>query len=104
MIDPVTGWFEVAEIPNKESIAEQVDKYWFCCNPQPTKVIYNHRSEFIGPSFQELIKDVYKIKVKPIKVKNPQANSALERIHQVIVANMLGTFELKEQEVNKDDP
>ena len=28
MIDPATGWFEVAEIPNRESIAEQVDKHW----------------------------------------------------------------------------
>ena len=35
-------------------------------------------SEFIGPSFQELIKDVYKIKAKPTLLKNPQANSVLE--------------------------
>ena len=37
MIDPATGWFEVEEIPNKESItvAEQVDKYWFCRYPRP---------------------------------------------------------------------
>ena len=105
MIDPATGWFEVAEIPNKESItvAEQVDKYWFCRYPRPTKVIYDHGSEFIGPSFQELVKDVYQIKMKPITVKNPQANSVLERIHQVL-ANMLRTFELEEREVNEDDP
>ena len=33
MIDPATGWFEVAEIPNQEfiTVAEHVDKYWFCC-------------------------------------------------------------------------
>ena len=40
---------------------------------------------------------------KPITVNNPQANSVLERIHQVL-ANMLHTFELKEREVNKDNP
>ena len=76
MIDPATGWFEVAEIPSKESItvAEQVDKNWFCCYPQPTKVIYDRGSEFIGPSFQELIREVYQIKAKPTSVKNPQAN------------------------------
>ena len=55
MIDPATGWFEVAEIPSKESItvAKQIDNNWFCCCPQPTKVIYDRGSEFIGPSFQE---------------------------------------------------
>jgi hypothetical protein len=49
MIDPATGWFEVAEISSKESItvAEQVNKYWFCRYPRPTKVIYNCGSEFI---------------------------------------------------------
>ena len=97
MIDPATGWFEVAEIPNKESItvAEQVDKYWFCCYPLQTKLIYDHGSEFIGPLFQELIKDVYQIKTKPITAKNPQAYSVLERIYQVL-ANMPRTFELEE--------
>ncbi len=86
MIDPATRWFEVAEIPNKESItvAEQVDKYWFCYYPRPKKVIHDHGSEFIGPSFQELIKDVFQITTKPVTVKNPQANSVLERIHQVL--------------------
>ena len=68
MIDPATRWFEVAEIPSKESItvAEQVDKYWLCPYPSPTKVIYDCGSEFIGPSFQELIKDVYKVKASYI--------------------------------------
>jgi transposase InsO family protein len=105
MIDPATGWFEVAEIPNRESItvAEQVDKYWFCRYPRPTKVIYDRGSEFIGPSFQELIKDVYQLKAKPTTVKNPQANSVLERIHQVL-ANMLRTFELEERDINEEDP
>jgi transposase InsO family protein len=105
MIDPATGWFEVAEIPNQESItvAEQVDKYWFCRYPRPTKVIYDCGSEFIGPSFQELIKDVYQLKAKPTTVKNPQANSVLERIHQVL-ANMLRTFELEERDINEEDP
>ena len=64
MIDAATRWFEVTKIPSKESIivAEQVDKYWFCCYQRPMRVVYNHGSEFMGPSFQELIEDVYQIK------------------------------------------
>ncbi len=59
-------------------------------------------SEFLGPFFQELIKDIYKIKAKPITVKNPRANLVLERVHQVL-ANMLRTFELEEREIDEED-
>ncbi len=105
MIDPATGWFEIAKISGKVSIttAVQVDKCWFCWYPQPTKVIYNIGLEFIGPSIQEIIKDVYKVQAKPMTVKNAQANSVLEGIHQVL-AKILQKFEQKEQEVDKDDP
>ena len=36
-------------------------------------------------------------------VKNPQANSILERIHQVL-GNIICTFELEERDIDKDDP
>ena len=105
MIDPATGWFDIVEVTDKESqtVAEKIDKLWLCRYPQPNKVIYDRGSEFIGPSFQELIKEVYQIKVKPTTVKNPQANSILERIHQVL-GNMIRTFELEERDINEDDP
>ena len=105
MIDPATGWFEIVEVTDKEShtVAEKIDKLWLCRYPRPNKVIYDRGSEFIGPSFQELIKEVYQIKVKPTTVKNPQANSILERIHQVL-GNMIRTFELEERDINEDDP
>ncbi len=57
----------------------------------------------MGPLFQELIKVVYQIKARPTLVKNAQANSVLESIHQVL-ANMLRTFELKERKSTKTIP
>ncbi len=42
------------------------------------------------------------MKVKPTLIKNPQANSVLESIQQVL-ANMIRTFELQEQVVSKVD-
>ena len=67
------------------------------------KVTYNHGGEFIGPEFQDLIKNEYGIKAKQTTVKNPQANSVLARIHQVLL-NMLRTFELEDRNLDKDDP
>ena len=52
---------------------------------------------------QDLIKNEYGIKTKQTTVKNPQANSVLERIHQVLL-NMLRTFELEDRNLDKDDP
>ena len=50
-----------------------------------------------------MIKNDYGIKGKPITTRNPQANSVVERIHQVI-ANMVRTFELGNKYLDKDDP
>ena len=41
MIDPATGWFEMAQIPN-ETAAEMSDitkKTWFTCYPLPQRVL-----------------------------------------------------------------
>ena len=41
MIDPATGWFEMAEIPSKDAytVAHVVERTWFMRYPWPTKVI-----------------------------------------------------------------
>ena len=50
-----------------------------------------------------MIKNDYGIKGKPITTRNPQANSVVERIHQVL-ANMVRTFELENKYLDKEDP
>ena len=42
MIDPVTGWFEMKQIPNKEAhtVAEAVEQTWLARYPWPTQVIH----------------------------------------------------------------
>ena len=44
--------------------------------------------------------DSFAIKHKPTTVKNPQANSILERVHQVVM-NMIRTSELDMQDICK---
>jgi transposase InsO family protein len=103
MIDPATSWFEICQYDSKRSdiVADLLERSWLCRYPWPEQIIYDRGSEFIGPEFQQLIKDEYHIDCKPISIANPQANAILERVHQV-VGNMIRTFELEESE--EDDP
>ena len=64
---------------------------------------FDRGSEFIGQDFQEMIKETYGIKAKPITVRNPQANAIVERVHQVI-GNIIRTFELENNYLDEDDP
>ena len=105
MIDPASSWFEMAELPvtqvertdsdNKivetseifdktsQQIARLVNISWFSRYPRPREVIYDNGSEF-KLHFRSLC-DTYGLKGKPTSIKNPQANSILERVHQVIM-------------------
>ena len=53
--------------------------------------------------FQKMIKEDCGVKARPITVQNAQANVIVERIHQVI-GNMIRTFELEENYLDKEDP
>ena len=57
----------------------------------------------MGNEFKEMIILDYGIKRKPITVRNPQSNSMIERIHQVI-ANIVRTFELETNYLDQDNP
>jgi hypothetical protein len=104
MIDPATGWFEMREIPNKESItiANLIEQTWFSRYPWPTQVILDRGTEFMG-EFTKMVEKDYGVKKKPITTRNPQANSILERIHQTI-GNMVRTFQVGQADLDEDDP
>ena len=100
MLDPVTGWFEIVEAPNyivedikNKTQSEVIDKSsarisrlfhqtWLSQYPRPKQVVFDNRSEF-KKDFVPLLKD-WSIKPKCTTIKNPQLNSLVERIHQVI--------------------
>ena len=103
MIDPVTGWFEIFEIPtfdldevtsgNDEYMDKSSDRViqlfnntWLCRYPHPRKVMFYNGSE-CKQDFTPLLKE-FNIKPVLISVKNPQANTMLNRVHQLIL-NML---------------
>jgi transposase InsO family protein len=85
MIDPATGWFEIAEIPNKraDEVSNILEQAWLVRYPWPTKVVMDRGREFMG-EVRDMLKDDYGIVRKPITTRNPQANAMVERAHQTI--------------------
>ena len=69
--------------------------------PRPNKVVYDNGSEF-KMNFIRLLKD-FDIKPRPTTVENPQGNSPVERIHQVI-HDMIKTKELDKLVFDYIDP
>ena len=85
VIDVFTGWVEILPIETKESnyIADLFTREWLRRYPRPSRIIYDLGSEFDCQAFQTVLLQWY-IKPEPITVKNPRANSIVERMHQVL--------------------
>ena len=89
------------EIKDKTAInvANVVEQTWLTRYPWPTQIIYDKGTEFMA-EFAKMIKDDYGIRKSPASVRNPQANSILERIHQII-GNVIQTFKFDEKYMDK---
>jgi len=106
MIDPATGWFEIAEYDDKRSItiANVVEQQWLVRYPRPTLVTLDRGSEFIGEDFKAMMENDYGIKRKVISTRNPQANAIVERAHQTL-ANLIRALEVQNNPyLDENDP
>jgi hypothetical protein len=85
MIDTATGSFEIAEIPTKQAdfMANLLEFHWLTRYPWPREIRMDQGGEFKA-KVQAALKDEYGITVKRITTRNPQSNSIIERIHQVV--------------------
>ena len=77
-----------------------LDSTWLCRYPHPRTIVFDNGSEFKG-DLLVILKD-YGIKARPTTVKKPQANSILERVHQVL-GDMLRTKNLVELDFSLED-
>ena len=79
MIDPVTGWFEIAEVPAKSAgiIIDVLEQTWLVRYPKPAEVIMDRGREFMAEVRNSLRND-YGIRRKLITTQNPQANAMVE--------------------------
>ena len=106
MIDPATGWFKIHEYKDKRAItiANILEQVWLAQYPWPTLITYDKGNEFMGHEFHRMVKKDYGIRSRPITIQNPQANSIIEHVHQV-VSNMVHTYELEENTyIDEDNP
>jgi len=105
MIDPATGWFEIAECDDKRSvsIADIAERTWLNRCPWPDLVNLDRGKEFVGIDFKDMIKSSYGVKTKFVTTRNPQANAIIERSHQVL-ANSCRTFESEDNHMDEMDP
>ena len=95
MIDPSTGWFEMAQIPNKKAaeIAYITEKTWFTRYPIPLRIVFDRGTKFMA-EFSKMCHNEYGLKRKPITTRNPQSNAMIEHIHQTI-GNIIRTFDVR---------
>ena len=94
MINPATGWFEMAQIPNKTAaeIADITKKIWFTRYPLPQLIVFDSGTKFMA-EFSKMCQNYYDPKRKPITNRNPQSNEIIERIHKTI-GNIIRTFDV----------
>ena len=79
MIDPVTGWFEVAALqdsPTAFKIQQLIDSYWLARYPRPKEIGFDNGSEF-QKEFQVLCKNMGLTK-KTSLPWNPQSSAILQ--------------------------
>jgi hypothetical protein len=103
MIDPATGWFEIARIihPNSDEAQRAFDSCWLARYPRPVEVGFDNGSEFKW-LFEALCTNMG-ITPKISTDYNPQSNAIIERVHQVL-GNALRTFELENRELDEKEP
>ena len=95
IIDPATGWIEIAKIPEDDfsslKTAQLMNQCWLTRYPRPVRYICDKGSEFKG-DFMSFMK-AFGINGKATTVKNSQANGIIELVHGVI-NDMLRTHNL----------
>ena len=79
MINPATGWFEMAQIPNKTAakIADITEKTCFPRYPLPQKIVFDHGTKFMA-ELSKMCQNDYGLKSEPITTRNPQSNTIIE--------------------------
>ena len=104
MIDPDTNFIEICSIPNKYSktIANQFENFWLSKYPMPRRCIHDQGTEFTGWPFQNLLQ-TYNIASVPISVRNPQANSIIERMHQTMATQLRTILHVRETPQNFEE-
>lgn len=107
VIDPFIGVCEIARLKNKTCahVATKFYQIWLARYPRPLRCIHDNGEEFVRQEFQDTLKH-YGIQDVPTTVKNPQANSIIERMHLTagsIFRSMVAEAELNDRHLISSD-
>ena len=80
--------------------ANQVDLAWLTRNPLPNKATVDRGKELLA-EFKIII--YYGIQCSPISVRNTQANTIVDRVHQTI-GNIIRTFNIQQLNLDNENP
>ena len=85
-------------------IANLVETTWLVRYPRQLEITYDQGGELLGHEFKNiLIENEYGIKNNPDSPGNPQENTTIERIHQVL-GNLVLKYNIQEMYVYDADP
>ena len=75
MINPATGWFEMAQILIKtdSEIVDITKKTWFTRYPLSERIVFDRGTKFMA-KFSKMCQSIYGLKRKQITTRNPQSN------------------------------
>lgn len=103
MVDPVTGWPEFTQLQGDLTAyrcQESLNNVWLLYYLRPKEIRCNNGSKF-KKEFSCLYANM-RLKKKKSDDWNPQSNTILERIHQVL-EEVLQVFDLDNKEIDPND-
>ena len=103
MIDSATNWFEIKATTEKSSlnVMDSVEQAWLSRYPWPDCVTCDRGTEFLK-DFAFTMKADCGVPKHSTTVRNPRANSILERVHQTL-GNLIPTHQSHESELTADE-
>ena len=104
MIDPATGWIELCSVPEArvDLVANQEELAWLTRYPLPNKITVDGGKEILA-KFKIMMANDYGIPCNSISIRNLQANTIVERVHQAIV-NITHSFIIQQMDLDNEDP
>ena len=101
MIDPATSWIEIRSVPEAiaDLVVNQVVPTWLTRYHLPNKITVDGGKELLA----EMMANDYQIQCNSISIRNPQANTIVERIHQNI-GNIILSFIIQQMDLDNENP
>ena len=99
MIDPATAWIGIHSVPEARAdlVANEVELAWLTRYPLLYKTSTVERGKELLAKLKIMMANDYRIPSYSIIVRNPQANTIVERVYQTI-GNIIHSLKIQEMD------